>query len=67
MVNLQHKALIDAANVELGNILIQGTERPRYTVDPEDGFVSSGSYGKVFVGYDNLNGGGRVAIKIWLS
>ena len=63
MVNPQHEALIRFANVELGYMLTEN-EKPRYTIDPEEGFISSGSFGKVYMGYDHANSGRRVAIKI---
>ncbi len=64
MVNPQHQILIKIANKELQEIHTAGFGCPRYIIDPIDGFIASGSFGKVFMGYDIQNGNRKVAIKI---
>ncbi len=64
MANPQHRAQINIADAELNQIFVEGTEEPRYKIDSKEGFVGSGSFGKILMGYDHQNEDRKVAIKI---
>jgi len=64
MVNPLHASWIRTATTDLAGILIDGTSEQRYEIDKQEGFISEGSYGKVFKGYDKQHGGRVVAIKL---